>query len=61
MGKENNDNFTIPRKKEYEYTSIRVPSELLRAYDTLANETGHSRNEIITMALEFALSRLSVK
>ncbi|MGN0467384.1 MAG: ribbon-helix-helix protein, CopG family [Acutalibacteraceae bacterium] len=38
--------------------SIRVDKSIVDYYDKLASETNRSRNEIIAMALEFAMGRI---
>ena len=40
--------------------SVRVPKDMAQALDTLADETGRTRNELIVMALEFALDNLEI-
>ena len=40
--------------------SARLPENLVAKLDTLAGQTGRKRNQLITMAIEFALERLEV-
>lgn len=53
----------IPKKYGGETTviSMRMPKDLLKDIDTVAAETGHNRNEIMTMCLEFALNHLKIE
>ena len=41
--------------------SLRLSNDLIAKFDEIANETGRTRNEILSMALEFALSNLEIK
>lgn len=60
-----NDKFIIrPRKTGYGNTdviSIRIPHELTERLDKAGQESNHSRNQIITMALEYALDRMEIE
>ena len=38
--------------------STRLPSDMIKTLDHLAENTGRSRNEIIMMCLEFAMENL---
>ena len=51
-----------PKKYGGETTilSMRIPKELLKDIDAVANLTGRIRNEILTMSLEFALNHREV-
>lgn len=40
--------------------SMRMPKELLKDIDAVANATGRNRNEILTMSLEFALDHMQI-
>lgn len=40
--------------------SIRIPKDMLQALDEIAEETGRTRNEIITKSLEFAMEHLAI-
>ena len=51
-----------PKKYAGETTivSMRMSKELLKDIDAVANVTGRSRNEILTMSLEFALNHMEI-
>lgn len=40
--------------------SMRLAKDLLRDIDAVANVTGRTRNEILTMSLEFALEHMEI-
>ena len=40
--------------------SMRLAKDLLRDIDAVANVTGRTRNEIMTMSLEFALEHMEI-
>ena len=40
--------------------SLRIPKDMVETLDGVAEQTGRTRNEIITMGLEFALEHLSI-
>ena len=48
----------IPKKREKESITIRLPAELLEAIDLKAGENNISRNELINQCIEFALSNM---
>lgn len=48
----------VPKKKEKETITIRIPSELLEAVDQKAGENDISRNELINQCIEYALSNM---
>ena len=52
----------IPKKYAGETTvvSMRMPKELLKDIDAVANTTGRNRNELMTMSLEFALNHMEI-
>lgn len=52
----------FPKKYSGETTivSIRLAKDLLRDIDAVANVTGRTRNEIMTMSLEFALEHMEI-
>ena len=52
----------IPKKYAGETTivSMRISKELLKSIDDVSNATGHNRNEVLTMSLEFALNHMEV-
>ncbi len=41
-------------------TSIRIEKALLDSYEDLANRTGYSRNEVMCMALRYALENVEL-
>ena len=51
-----------PKKYSGETTivSMRLAKDLLRDIDAVANVTGRTRNEIMTMSLEFALEHMEI-
>ena len=55
--------FRIPRKKyggDTTVVSMRISKDLLRDIDKVADISGRSRNEILTMSLEFALRHTEI-
>ena len=51
-----------PKKYAEETTivSMRMAKDLLKDIDAVANVTGRTRNEILTMSLEFALEHMEI-
>ena len=51
-----------PKKYAGETTivSMRMAKDLLKDIDAVAAVTGHNRNEILTMSLEFALNPMEI-
>ena len=51
-----------PKKYAGETTivSMRMAKELLKDIDAVANATGRTRNEVLTMRLEFALNHMEI-
>ena len=41
--------------------SIRLPDELVKKLDAIAEETGRTRNEVIQKCLAFAVDNLEIK
>lgn len=41
--------------------SVRLPNELIKKIDEIAEKTGRTRNEIIQTCLEFSIENLEVK
>ena len=41
--------------------SVRLPNDLIVRLDSIAEETGRTRNEIIQTCLEFAVDNLEIK
>ena len=55
--------LTIKPKKysgESAVVSVRLPKTLLRDLDVAAEQTGRSRNELISTCLEFSLNHLEI-
>lgn len=52
-----------PKKYSGETTivSMRLAKEMLRDIDAVAGFTGRTRNEILTMSLEFALEHMEIE
>lgn len=53
----------LPRKYKGETSvvSARLPIEMIRTLDEIAENTGRNRNEIITLCLEYAVDNLSIE
>ena len=41
--------------------SLRLPKDMLRDIDTVAEETGRTRNEILLLSMEFALDNMEIQ
>ena len=54
------DELRITRKTEPVMFTIRVDKSIVDFYDNLAKETNRSRNELIALALEFAMDKIRV-
>ncbi len=57
------DKFVIRKRKTYGETSVvscRMPNEIIKKLDNVANRTGRTRNELITKCVEFALEKLEI-
>lgn len=48
-------------KGETSVVSARLPVEMIKALDKVAENTGRNRNEIITLCLEYAIDNLSIE
>ena len=55
------EKLNVTRKTQPVMFSIRVDKTIIDYYDKLAIETNRSRNEIISMALEFAMDKIEIK
>ncbi|MCI8600204.1 MAG: CopG family transcriptional regulator [Oscillospiraceae bacterium] len=55
------DELRITKKTEPVMFTIRVDKAIVDFYDRLASETNRSRNELIAMALEFAMEKIKVE
>ncbi len=62
-----NDNKLVIRPKKakgedgYKTFSIRIKDELVEKLDTVASQTGHSRNELIGILLNYALEHCIIE
>ena len=59
-----NEKLVISSKKyrgDSTVISIRLPDELVKALDKIAEETGRTRNEVIQKCLSFAVDNLEIK
>ena len=59
-----NEKLIISSKKyrgDSTVISIRLPDELVKALDKIAEETGRTRNEVIQKCLSFAVDKLEIK
>ena len=45
----------------YKVFSVRLKAELLRQIEEIAKKTGHSRNELIGMFVEYALKHYEIE
>ncbi len=57
------EKFVVTRKssdkeEKYVITTLRIGKSLQAEYDALATESGRSRNEVMCMALRYALEHL---
>ena len=52
---------SINYKGDSSVISLRLSNDLISKFDEIANETGRTRNEILSMALEYALSNVKIK
>jgi predicted transcriptional regulator len=58
------EKFEVTSKKykgDSSVISLRLSNDLISKFDEIAKETGRTRNEIFSMALEFALENLEIK
>ena len=59
-----NEKLVIASKKyrgDSAVISIRLPDELVKKLDSIATETGRTRNEVIQKCLAFAADNLEIK
>lgn len=47
-------------KGETSVVSARLPIDMIKALDKIAENTGRNRNEIVTLCLEYALDNLTI-
>lgn len=62
----NEDNLVVklkrPKKDDgYKTFSVRVREDLVGRIDAIANQTGRSRNELVSMFIEYALDRCVIE
>lgn len=52
----------VPKKYSGETSviSLRIPKEMLSYIDDISNQVGRTRNELLTMCLEFALDNIEI-
>lgn len=60
------DRLIIKQKKfkgndGYKIFSIRIKEELVEDIDTISSQTGHSRNELIGIFLEYAVKHCTIE
>ena len=59
-----NDKLVISSKKfrgDSAVLSIRLPDELIKAIDGIAEKTGRTRNDVIQKCLAFAVDNMEIK
>lgn len=61
-----NDKLIIKPKKirgndGHKTFSIRIKEELVESIDSISNQTGHSRNELIGIFLEYAINNCKIE
>lgn len=61
-----NDTLIIKPKKYkgndgYKTFSIRIKEELVKSIDSISDKTGHSRNELIGIFLEYAVNHCKIE
>lgn len=55
------DELKIVKRTEAAMFTIRIDKTLVDFYDKLAQDTNRSRNEVISMALEFAKDKIKIE
>lgn len=55
------EELKITKKTEPVMFTIRVDKSIVDFYDNLSKETNRSRNELIAMALEFAMDKIKIE
>lgn len=58
------EKFVVKVKKNYGETSVvsaRLPMEIVKKLDHAANNTGRTRNELILLCIEYALTKLEAE
>ena len=61
MGVDSMDELKITKKSEAVMFTVRIDKTILDFYDTLAIQTNRSRNEVISIALEYAKDKIKVE
>lgn len=54
------EEFKITKKTEPVTFTIRVDKTIIEFYEDLANKTNRSRNDVIGLALEFAMKNIKI-
>lgn len=54
------EEFKITKKTEPVTFTIRVDKTIIKFYEDLANKTNRSRNDVIGLALEFAMKNIKI-
>lgn len=59
----NKESLIIKRKADdgHRVISLRIPNDILTQLDKLADETKHSRNEIINLMLDYGIRNIEIK
>lgn len=55
------DELNISKRTDRVTFTVRVDKTILEYYEELAEETNRSRNEVISLALEFAMDKINIK
>lgn len=55
------DELKITKKSEAVMFTVRIDKTILDFYDELASQTNRSRNEVISIALEYAKDKIKVE
>lgn len=58
----NKESLIIKKKADdgHRVISVRISNELLAQLDKLANETNHSRNELINLMLDYGIKNIEI-
>lgn len=59
----NKDSLKIKKKADdgHRVISVRIPNDVLAQLDKLADETKHSRNEIINLMLNYGIKNIEIE
>ena len=59
----NKESLVIKKKADdgYRVISLRIPNDLLTQLDKLADESKHSRNEIINLILNYGIKNIEIE